>query len=794
MKQYKGENEAGVEYESPMLKSPLRMESRHNAMVAARNSRIPIMGGNVRFLTGFVMLATVTADQIADHELYHWKMDAIGRIGGDRFRVTRECVKRIKEEYDEETFDEVLDAYLDGYGEVYDVDDMEYFLNRVYEEIMADAYAGINAFGTEASKFRGTVNRVFDENGLGRDLWNAAEQEDVPAPGGDRRAYTDEDAPPEREFEDYSQVPEEDWDDWDDSMIDFSYAGENAQGANMDALERAKEMEAQGFTKRQIFQETGWFRGADGKWRFEIDDSAMKYRPAGDAQFRTDHPEYVRYKELELKLLEGDLSEAEFAELRELSGTWGREHRRLAERVRNGSATLWNMISHDALFKQYPQLRDVKVRFGETDDVAAAWWDRKRNEIVVNDTHRNADDDFMVNILIHEIQHTIQDIEGFAVGSNPEYWEYIQKTEKAIRVNDRRIARSTQEALDALARVPYELHKDFWYAANMWETDPEGASKLREELEAGEYAEAYGEYSWAIDEVREWSADNPKRSPNNLYLNTAGEIEARDVAWRQPMTAEERKNCLPNTGGEDTVFAEGNALSALLIGKTRDGIEVYETSEDVMKLSWKERKQRFLRLMRDQYRGRTAKFDKNGHTYYARFEYRDVSKNIFGDSDSDDKGRDAKIKVGADGGIFELVENSRYTGSEPERGKTTKSHRGVTDWDYFVKTVQVDGVVCDLTANVRQKPDGEFVYAIEMHENKEIEPSPPEGSQNSGLNGVLNSSTVSLQDNIGNVKNQYFADDSSESSALFSVEDEELTREAYDRLMAEVAGDQSSSI
>lgn len=227
MKQYKGENEAGVEYESPMLKSPLRMESRHNAMVAARNSRIPIMGGNVRFLTGFVMLATVTADQIADHELYHWKMETTGHIGGDRFRVTRECVKRIKEEYDEETFGEVLDAYLDGYGEVYDVGDELAFLERIYEEIMADAYAGINAFGTEAGKFQSTVDRVMDETGMGRDLWNAAEQEDVPAPGGDRRVYTDEDAPPEREFEDYSQVPEEEYGPEDDWQLPFSYGGED---------------------------------------------------------------------------------------------------------------------------------------------------------------------------------------------------------------------------------------------------------------------------------------------------------------------------------------------------------------------------------------------------------------------------------------------------------------------------------------------------------------------------------------------------------------------------------------
>ena len=188
------------------------------------------------------------------------------------------------------------------------------------------------------------------------------------------------------------------------------------------------------------------------------------------------------------------------------------------------------------------------------------------------------------------------------------------------------------------------------------------------------------------------------------------------------------------------------------IGETEDGIEVYETSKKVQNLSWKERKKRFLQIMRNEYRGRTAKFVRNGHAYYATFDYRDVSKNIYGDNESDDNGRDAKIKVGADGNIFELVEHSKYNGSEPESGKNTKIHRGVNYWDYFIKTVQIDGGVFDLTANVRKKSDGQYVYAIEMHENKEIEPSSPGGSQKSGLSGVPNSSGDIIQDESFDVK------------------------------------------
>ena len=73
-------------------------------------------------------------------------------------------------------------------------------------------------------------------------------------------------------------------------------------------------------------------------------------------------------------------------------------------------------------------------------------------------------------------------------------------------------------------------------------------------------------------------------------------------------------------------------------------------------------------------------------------------------------------------------------------------------WDYFIKTVQIDGGVFDLTANVRKKSDGRYVYAIEMHENKKIEPSSPGGSQKSGLSGVPNSSGDIIQDNPPSVK------------------------------------------
>lgn len=62
------------------------------------------------------------------------------------------------------------------------------------------------------------------------------------------------------------------------------FAGKNARTANMQTLNRARALEASGVKAKDILRETGWFRGMDGKWRFEIDDSAMEYRANGDAR------------------------------------------------------------------------------------------------------------------------------------------------------------------------------------------------------------------------------------------------------------------------------------------------------------------------------------------------------------------------------------------------------------------------------------------------------------------------------------------------------------------------------
>lgn len=153
-------------------------------------------------------------------------------------------------------------------------------------------------------------------------------------------------------------------------------------------------------------------------------------------------------------------------------------------------------------------------------------------------------------------------------------------------------------------------------------------------------------------------------------------------------------------------------------GVNDDGIEVYETSAETKKLPYSERVKRYAEIMRNEYRGRTAKFMRNGHAYYALFSAADVRKDAYGDKRSDRRGQRAKIGIGADGNIFELVENATYIGSRAEEGKNAYAHKNVKYWDYFVKQVQIDGRRYDVLANVRKRSDNSYVYSIQVNESK----------------------------------------------------------------------------
>jgi len=56
------------------------------------------------------------------------------------------------------------------------------------------------------------------------------------------------------------------------------FGGRLAKTADHAALAKAEDLAAKGAPREQIWNETGWFQGKDGKWRFEIDDKNLAVR------------------------------------------------------------------------------------------------------------------------------------------------------------------------------------------------------------------------------------------------------------------------------------------------------------------------------------------------------------------------------------------------------------------------------------------------------------------------------------------------------------------------------------
>ena len=217
-----------------------------------------------------------TASELGLHEIAH-------------FRSTRENVEAFAAAVQDsgDGWSDTLEEYRERYKgaannyEGMTPEDADLY---VWEEIMGDAYAGIDCFGQTASQYHTEAVRAID-GGSGAIPAQEAQRASSAIQKETSAASERKTGPPAR----------------------FSYAGRNANGANLESLREAQEMQAAGADMESIRKATGWHEGMDGKWRWEIDDSKMEYHRAGDALFGRNHPEYAEQQRLEQKMLYGEL-------------------------------------------------------------------------------------------------------------------------------------------------------------------------------------------------------------------------------------------------------------------------------------------------------------------------------------------------------------------------------------------------------------------------------------------------------------------------------------------------------
>ena len=330
--------------------------------------------------------------------------------------------------------------------------------------------------------------------------------------------------------------------------VDTKYSITKATDEQIDV---AKKLETENKTPEEIYLETGAYRGADGRWRTEIDDSKSKI-----------------------------LLDSAYIE----SGT---------------TYKLEQILEHKELYKAYPGLKRINVKFNNVGDYNGQY-NPNTNTITLNPDLYNQNEQsprsmekFLKQIeendpvisllysenelktlekkyreelkngdstlyqsnlkstLMHEIQHFIQEQEGFAKGTNlEEKQRTTQKYKEVLREKD-----------GELSEYYEKIGVSDWIKENMprLQNDEITIDQFFEEQTKFKHNSKYGEEIKKLQKEYKEYQNRYKvfaRDPYDLYTNTAGEIEARQVQERLNYTKEQRQKEMPFIKDAKTVYAE----------------------------------------------------------------------------------------------------------------------------------------------------------------------------------------------------------------------------------------------
>ena len=135
------------------------------------------------------------------------------------------------------------------------------------------------------------------------------------------------------------------------------FAGPAAKTANHAALAQAQKMAASGAKREAIHAETGWFKGVDGKWKFEIDDSGARWNSV--------------------------------------------------RAIEDGTGRLEDFMRHPEIYAAYPEMKEYPAQT----TARGAYFDPSTNTVNIGGGTPNK-----TTSALHELQHGAQMVEGFAHG------------------------------------------------------------------------------------------------------------------------------------------------------------------------------------------------------------------------------------------------------------------------------------------------------------------------------------------------------------------------------------------
>lgn len=324
------------------------------------------------------------------------------------------------------------------------------------------------------------------------------------------------------------------------SDIRFMFAGEKGaaeadkaeeQTIRMDNLDVAKQMEKAKKDAKIIKMATGWEKGVDGKWRYEMPDAKIKDTiDVGGGNI-------VKRFEEDMLWTDGRLEDA---------------------------------VDAPKLFEAYPQLKNIKIH---TDAVMNDMPSNGEYNPQTKTITIHADElKYLNSILNHEIQHVIQHEEGFAHGGTPEQVERDFNAAKAewkarsyaFELEEKAKEMGGEYNQSEVEKALIQEYKDM----DMPEFIPDKETRIKG---FNYFARGYADRSMD-DAIKRFRLDRFQRTDFDSYQEyrkLAGEVESRNVEKRLGMTDEERRNSLASetedVNRDEQIVMNGNDASYSIV-------------------------------------------------------------------------------------------------------------------------------------------------------------------------------------------------------------------------------------